>query len=79
MCLDTNASYDYFVEKITLLYNTCFPVIDDKLKQNKCRKPWISTGILRSISKKNRLYKMYLRKLSESYRLKYTVYKINLL
>ena len=75
MCLDTNASYDYFVEKITLLYNTCFPVIDDQLKQNKCRKPWISTGILRSISKKNRLYKMYLRKLSESSRLKYIVYK----
>jgi exonuclease III len=55
---DVNVSYDYFLQKLTALYNSHFPL--EKRTCNLYRnhnKPWITGGILKSIKKKHRIYK----------------------
>ena len=51
--------YSKFFERYTKAYEKYFP-----LKKLKChpqlREPWISQGLLKSIGKKNKLYKQYL-------------------
>jgi len=56
---DTNAMYDSFIEKYTGLFDSCFPFRTIKGKAlNSFRKPWITKGLLKSIKKKNKLYKI---------------------
>ena len=42
------------------LYNKCFPL--KKIRARKCtvRKPWITKGLMKSIKKKNIMYKQFL-------------------
>ena len=42
---------------------------------NSFRKPWLTKSLLRSINKKNKLYKQYLRHRSNEKLLKYKTYK----
>ena len=46
--------------KLLLLYNTSFPIKQIKQKHHLAHKPWLSKGILKSIKRKNKLYKQYL-------------------
>ena len=51
-----------FIDKYTGLFDTCFPLKTIKGKAlNTFRKPWLTKSLLRSINKKNKLYKQYLR------------------
>ena len=56
---DPKICYSKFLERYTKAYEKLFP-----LRKLKChpqlRKPWISQGLLKSIKKKNKLYKQYL-------------------
>ena len=55
---DPNMAYNNFIDEYSRVYNACFPlkVIKGKLLNN-CSSPWITPGLLKSIKKKNRLYK----------------------
>ena len=53
-------SYNKFLAEYTKVYNTCFPIKSIKVKHHRIDKPWLSRGLLRSIKRKNKLYKQYL-------------------
>jgi hypothetical protein len=55
------------------IYNDCFPV--KTIKKSKFYKPWISKGILKSIKRKNKLYKSFLQNRNPIAENKYKVYK----
>jgi hypothetical protein len=57
---DLNQSYQTFHSKFTQIYNTNFPIKQIKQKHHLANKPWLSKGILKSIKRKNKLYKQYL-------------------
>ena len=68
--------YDSFIEKDTGLFDSCFPFRTIKGKAlNSFRKPWITKGLLKSIKKKNKLYKNYICNRSNSQLAKYKTYK----
>ena len=55
---DVNHAYDMFYSIFYRIYNECLPVVRNKIiKKRRIHKPWISSGILKSINKKNNLYK----------------------
>lgn len=59
---DVNKNYDCFLSKFDSLYNESFPIKTTKLKVYRdLSKPWISTGLLKSIKKKDKLYKVWLK------------------
>ena len=59
---DANAAYNGFLQKYTEFYNESFPI---KFCQRKNLKTlhnlWLTTGILKSIKTKSRLYKLFLK------------------
>ena len=55
---DVNHAYDMFYYIFYRFYNECLPVVRNKIiKKRRIHKPWISSGIIKSINKKNNLYK----------------------
>ena len=59
---DLNLKYEYFHDKILYLINKHAPMRDATKKENKrIHKPWITSGILKSIKQKNKLLKKFLR------------------
>ena len=72
---DANVSYNNFLEKFSNTYNSCFPTIKRKSKQNVPRNPWITSSILKSIKHKYRLYKKFIKVPSTENKGKYKTYK----
>ena len=56
---DAKICYDRFLSKFSQIYNTCFPLKKLKRKE-QLRKPWLSKGLLKSVKRKNKLYRQYL-------------------
>ena len=54
---DLSSAYDIFLRKYTDIYNKCFPLKKVKIKNNGLTKPWISKALLKSVKKKNILYR----------------------
>ena len=53
---DLNMKYEYFHDKILYLINKHAPMRDATKKENKrIHKPWITSGISKSIKQKNKL------------------------
>ena len=73
---DPNIAYSNFIQEYSIIYNACFPLkaIKGKLLNNRSS-PWISPGLLKSISKKTRLYKKFIRSPSLSNEQIYKTYK----
>ena len=76
---DTDCAYRCFLDKYTTIYNDCFPLKKVKVKNVTLSKPWITKGLLKSVGKKNLLYKRFLanptryrKKLYKSYKNKLT-------
>jgi hypothetical protein len=61
---DVNVSYSMFLDKFQHLYDKCIPmkIIKARSKKMKPKSPWITYGILKSINRKNKLYKKSIRK-----------------
>ena len=58
---DPYNAYGGFVYQFTAIYNNCFLLKRKKATRKNClRKPWITSGLLKSIKKKNILYKRFL-------------------
>lgn len=74
-CCNVNVAYDHFINKFICLYNKSFPTKCKKIKICTANKPWITNGILKSISRKNKLYKEWLKKKTDSLLSKYKNYK----
>ena len=74
--LDTNNSYDIFINEYIKIFDACFPMerIKCRTLQNR-NSPWITKGLLKSISKKNRLYKQLINSPNKQRELRYKIYK----
>jgi hypothetical protein len=68
--------YESFVDDFCKLYNKSFPpkVIKTKIHHNKL-KPWLTANLIKSIQKKNKLYKKWLKCKSIDSMIKYKRYK----
>lgn len=53
-------AYGAFLDKYTCIYS-CFPIRKVKAAKSLLKKPWLSNGLLKSIKRKNKLYKKFLR------------------
>ena len=58
---EPNTSYNRFLELYSGIYNGCFPLKRVTRKQRRLKKPWLTKALLKSIKRKNDLYKKYLR------------------
>ena len=73
---DPNMAYDNFKDEYSTVYNACFPLKVIKGKPlNDCSSPWLSLGLMKSINKKNRLCKKFIRSPSSSSEQMYKTYK----
>lgn len=72
---DPSQAYDSFLKEYTAIYNLCFPLKKQKARKCTVNKPWLSKGLLKSIGKKNKLYRRYLRNPSPQNEQKYKKYK----
>jgi hypothetical protein len=72
---DPNKSYKSFLSKYTELYNASFPLKKIKVKNYSFSKPWLSRCFLKSIKRKNVLYKRYLINSTLEHELSYKRYK----
>ena len=73
---DPNTAYNNFIDEYSRVFNACFPLKFSKGKLlNNCSSPWITPGLLKSINKKNTLYKKFIRSPSLSNERKYKTYK----
>ena len=72
---DSDEMYNSFLNKYVSIYNACFPL--KRVKARKCviEKPWLTRSLLKSIKRKNILYKQSLQKPSTDRELKYKKYK----
>ena len=61
---DVDVSYSCFIDKFNLLYNECFPIKSHKkcIRKNKPKSPWITYSLLKSIRRKNLLYRKSIQK-----------------
>ena len=74
-----NVSYDNFVYKIQTICNKCFSM--RKIKYNRGtsgEKPWLTSSLLNSCKRKNKLYKISLTLKTDEAVAKYKAYKNNL-
>ena len=71
---DTSFAYTTFLTTYSKIYNECFP--EKTLKQKSgISKPWISKGLMKSIKRKNKLYKKYLQNRNLLTETKYKIFK----
>ena len=72
-------SYSIFHNNLQVAINKSFPLVKTNPKNdrsvNHAKSPWLTSGILKSISKKNQLYKKFLRKPSSRIETNYKKYK----
>ena len=72
---DLSSAYDIFLRKYTDIYNKCFPLKKVKIKNSGLTKPWISKALLKSIKKKNILYRPLLSNPTSMCEISYKNYK----
>ena len=58
---DPHQTVQLFINKINELIDTCTPTKLIKIIPKKSHKPWITQGILKSVTTKNKLYKKFCR------------------
>ena len=58
---DANDDYNTFIEQFNKVYDECIPLKKCTINRKKHpMSPWITKGLLKSINKKNKLYKQYI-------------------
>jgi hypothetical protein len=70
-----NDSYNEFINIFTELYNKHFPKVTKKINKRQQSKPWISSGIIKSIKTRNNLYKTFLKHPNDTNKTKYIKYR----
>ena len=74
---DVNVSYSNFINKFNELYDKCIPMKKKRIhpKKNKPKLPWITPALLKSIKRKNKLYRMSIKKPTDKNIEKYKKYR----
>lgn len=72
---DVNDSYNAFLDIFLTLYNTHCPVKEFRRNITKNRKPWVTKGLEKACTKKNRLYREFLKHRTKDKEDKYKIYK----
>ena len=73
---DVNSAYDIFLSKFLEIYNRELPVINKNIRTySNNHKPWVTTGILKSIHHKHNLYKRFIQNKDSKSESKYKTYK----
>ena len=72
---NANDSYDLFLKYFLKHYEIAFPKIEIKIKTKNLLSPWITKGLLKSSTRKHRLYDKFLKKKSFTNESKYKTYK----
>ena len=72
---DPHTAYTSFLNKIAKIYNDCFPVRKLIPKKRSIKKPWLTKALLKSIKRKNKLYKQFLHKPTQNNNLLYKSFK----
>ena len=77
-CNDVNTSFNNFLDRINNLLDKYMPLKKLSKKEFKQQyKPWITNGILKSIERKNKIYKSYTKTKNNEARTQiYSEYKI---
>ena len=57
---DINSASNIFHDRFNHTYDDCFPIRQTN-NHKKTKKPWVTAALLRSIQKKNRLYRLWLK------------------
>ena len=72
---DPLLAYNSFLTKYTSIYNVCFPLRKVKVKKYTLYRPWFTKGLSRSVKKKHKLYKQFLKHPSPKNEFLYKSYK----
>jgi hypothetical protein len=73
---NVNESYTNFADRFLSAYNECLPVVNKQIKvYRNSRKPWITSALITSIKKKNKLYRAWLCSRNEVDLIWYKKYK----
>lgn len=72
---ETNDAYCYFLKIFKDLYDSSFPIQKTQTKLKTLNSPWMSTSILVSSKRKQKLYEKYLKKKTHKNEIKYKRYK----
>ena len=75
---DPNSAYETFLSKYIASCNKCFPLKKVKARNSHSNKSWLSKGLLKSIKRKNILYRRYLCNPSSDREKQYKKYRNNL-
>ena len=59
---------------MNIFYNLCFPLVETNVKK-KCRKPWITLSLKKSINRKHKLYCIYIKNPNEANKKRYVDYR----
>ena len=73
---DANDDYNTFIEQFDKVYDECIPLKKCTINRKKNpMSPWITKGLLKSINKKNKLYKQYIHSPTNGNLQKFKTYK----
>ena len=74
---DVNVSYSNFINKFNEQFDKCIPKKMKRInsKKNKPKLPWITTSLLKSIKRKNKLFKISIKKPTDTNIEKYKSYR----
>ena len=68
-------AYSNFLEAFSSACNNCFPIKKVTAKKTVIMKPWLTKGLLKSINKKNALYKRFLSSPTVSHKRQYKCFR----
>ena len=54
-----NENFNSFIHTFRSIYNACFPIKTKNISPRRKRNPWVTSGIITSIKKKNNLFKNF--------------------
>ena len=73
---DAESAFNSFHDRTSKLFDIHCPIKTNKLSKRKTpKKPWITSGIIKSINLKDKLYRKYRTNPSQENKLKYTKYR----
>ncbi len=73
---DANSAYNYFINTFQRIYDECFPLVSrHPSKYMDKRNAWLTTALLVSIKRKDKLYKKYLTTKTDHHKNKYCKYR----
>ena len=70
---DIDTNFNIFIEKFSQLYDKHFPIKNKKISSKRMKTPWLTSGLLTSIKRKNNMFKEL--KLGRVSQQEYTVYR----